>query len=45
MKKKPTYKQLLEFVRDLVDEPFRLDDEDEREKTLYEASALLKGEL
>ena len=35
--------RLVEFVRDLVVEPERLSNPDEREKTLFEAKELLKG--
>ena len=33
--------QLVEFVRDLINEPERMSDEDEREKTIFEAKELL----
>ncbi len=36
-----TAPELLEFIRDLVIEPFRMKDEDEREKTIFEAKELI----
>lgn len=35
-------KEMLEFIKDLVIEPFRIETEDEREKTLYEAVELIR---
>ncbi len=42
---KPTYEQLRVFIEDLINEPFRIETEDEREKTLYEARELLAGRM
>lgn len=33
--------KLLEFIKDLVNEPFRIEVEDEREKTIFEAKELI----